>query len=74
MVQIKKKNESDAYPSLRLFDAEVGHFNPIRMDSTTIPPHIVENSSLGTAQIDQFRLVEAKLSYCATAFLIESSP
>ncbi len=72
MVQIKKKNEGDANPSPRLFDAEVGHINPIRMDSMTISPRIVEISSLGTAQIDQFRLAEIKLSCCTAAFLIES--
>ena len=74
MVQIKKKNESDTDPSPRLFDAEVGHFNPIRTDSMTISPHIVEISSLGAAQIDQSRLVGAKLLCCTAAFLIESRP
>ncbi len=74
MVQIKKKNEGDANPSLRLFDAEVGHFNPIRTDSKTISLHSVGISSLGAAQIDHFRLVEAKLFCCTAAFLIESRP
>ncbi len=74
MVQFKKKNESDANPSLRLFDAEVGHFYPVRIDSMIISPHIVEISSLGAAQIDQFRLVGAKLSCCTAAFPIESRP
>lgn len=74
MVQIKKKNESDANPSLKLYDAEVEHFHPIRTDSITISPHVVDISSLGAAQIDQFRLVGAKLLCCTAAFLIESRP
>jgi hypothetical protein len=28
MVQFKKKNAGDVYPSSRLFDAEMGHFTP----------------------------------------------
>ena len=52
MAQYKKKYEGDANPSPILFDAEVGHFNPIRMDNITISPHIVEISSLGATQID----------------------
>ncbi len=74
MVQFKKKNAGDVHPSARLFDAEMGHFNPILMGSATISPHIVENSSLGAAQIDHFRLVDAKLLCCTAAFLIESRP
>ena len=74
MVQFKKKNKSDATPSLRLFNVGVCHFYPIRLDSTTIPPHIGEISSMGTAQIDQFRLMGPKLSCCTAAILIESRP
>ncbi len=74
MVQFKKKNEGDANPSPRLFDAELGHFNPIRMDSMTISPHIIKISSLDADQIDQFRFVGAKLSCCTAAFLIETRP
>ena len=42
MVQFKKEKECDASQSLRIFDAEVGHFNPIHMDSDLRPnftPH-----------------------------------
>ena len=61
MVHFKKKNADDANPSLRLFDAKVVYFNPIRTDNITISPHLVEISSLGAAQIDQFLLVGVKL-------------
>ncbi len=74
MVQFKKNNEVDANPSPRLFDVELGHFDPIHKDNITISPHSVEISSLGAAQIDRFRLVGAKLLCCTAAFLIESRP
>ena len=74
MAQFKKKNEGDANPSPRLFDVEVGHYAPTHSGCKTLSPHSVENSSLGTAQIDHFRLVEANVSYSTAVFLVESRP
>ena len=74
MVQLEQINAGDVYSSARLFDAEVGHFGPTLRAAQKCCPNIVENSSLGAAQIDHFRLVDATLLCCTAAFLIESRP